>query len=109
MTLADKTCTPCRGGVPPLVTEEITQLLQQVPEWVHLQHPDRICRRYPFKNFVEALDFVNRVGALCESEGHHADIQVGWGYAEVVFYTHKIKGLHENDFIMAARCDDLLK
>lgn len=107
MGLEEKTCTPCRGGVPPLEKAEIETLMASVKAWRYLTGPDRIERRYTFKNFKDALAFVNRVAALCEEQGHHADIRFGWGYAEVEFYTHKIKGLHENDFIMAARCEGL--
>ena len=103
--LASKQCTPCRGGVPPLDRDEAERLRVQVPEWTLSEDATRIQRTYKFGNFVEALAFVNQVGELAEAEGHHPDITFGWGYATVLFYTHKIKGLHENDFIMAARVD----
>lgn len=102
-TLAAKQCTPCRGGVPPLDREEAERLLAQTPGWELSDDASRIHRRFTFGNFVTALEFVNKVGELAEGEGHHPDITFGWGYADVLFYTHKIKGLHENDFIMAAR------
>ena len=108
MTLASKQCVPCKGGVPPLTKFEAEQFSKQVPEWALSADAHHIERSYKFKNFVEALAFVNKVGELSESEGHHPDITFGWGYVSVVFYTHKIKGLHENDFIMAAKTDQLV-
>ena len=104
--LTEKTCVPCRGGVPPLAKDEAEQFLAQTPGWA-LQDGKRIERTYKFRNFREALGFVDRVGGLAEEEGHHPDITFGWGYATVSLHTHKIKGLHENDFIMAAKIDAL--
>jgi|SRR6266851_5229343 4a-hydroxytetrahydrobiopterin dehydratase len=105
--LFDKTCTPCRGGIPPLTREEAEGLLAQAPDWSLLDDAGRIERSFRFRNFREALTFVQRVGELAESEGHHPDISFGWGYATVSLRTKKIKGLHENDFIMAAKIDRL--
>ena len=102
MSLSMKQCVPCRGGVPPLDRGQAEIYLKEVPGW-ELVEDTRIQRRFKFKNFVEALDFVNRVGELAEQESHHPDIGFGWGYCDVTLYTHKIKGLHENDFIMAAK------
>jgi 4a-hydroxytetrahydrobiopterin dehydratase len=104
--LASKTCVPCRGGTPPLKGEELDDLWRQIPGWEvveehHLRH------RFRFKNFREALDFVNRVGELAEEQGHHPDVGFGWGYAEVTVYTHKIDGLTESDFILAAKISEL--
>ncbi len=105
--LTAKTCVPCKGGVPPLTADEAKHYLGETPSWALDGAASRIERRFAFSGFVEALDFVNRVGALAEEEGHHPDISFGWGYCNVVLYTHKIKGLHENDFIMAAKIDRL--
>jgi 4a-hydroxytetrahydrobiopterin dehydratase len=107
MSLTEKTCAPCRGGVPPLTPGEAETYKIQVPEWELTEAATRIERGFKFGNFAEAMMFVNRVGELAEAEGHHPDITFGWGYAHVVLYTHKIKGLHENDFIMAAKIDRL--
>ncbi|MCH7540558.1 MAG: 4a-hydroxytetrahydrobiopterin dehydratase [Proteobacteria bacterium] len=107
MALAGKTCTPCRGGVPPLGRAGAEGYLGETPHWVLKDDATRIERSFEFKNFAQALEFVNKVGALAEEEGHHPDISLGWGYCTVLFYTHKIKGLHENDFIMAAKTDAL--
>ena len=105
--LTDKTCVPCQGGVPPLTEAEARAMLGHTPGWELRDHAKQIERRYSFKNFLAALDFVNKVGALAEDEGHHPDITFGWGYATVSMYTHKINGLHENDFIMAAKINRL--
>ncbi len=103
MSLRTKKCVPCQGGVPPLEESEARKYLEEVPEWRLTHEATRIERRFEFADFVSALAFVGKVGTVAEDEGHHPDITFGWGYATVVFYTHKIKGLHENDFIMAAK------
>ena len=105
--LAAKSCTPCRGGVPPLTTDEAERHLAQAPDWNLLDDGGKIQRTYRFKNFREALGFVQRAGELAEAEGHHPDILFGWGYATVSLQTKKIRGLHENDFLMAAKLDGL--
>ena len=104
--LASKTCIPCRGGTPPLKGEELDPLRREVPEWevVEEHHLRRVFR---FKNFREALSFVNKVGELAEEQGHHPDICFGWGRVEVMVWTHKINGLTESDFIFAAKVDTL--
>jgi 4a-hydroxytetrahydrobiopterin dehydratase len=107
-TLAEKTCTPCRGGIPPLTRDEALQFWGQAPDWELRDDARRIERTFRFRNFREALTFVQRVGELAESEGHHPDISFGWGYATVSLSTKKIKGLHENDFIMASKIDRML-
>ena len=104
--LASKTCVPCRGGTPPLKGEELDDLRRQVPEWEVVEE-HHLRRRFRFKNFREALGFVNRVGELAEEQGHHPDVRFGWGYAEVTVYTHKIDGLTESDFILAAKISEL--
>jgi 4a-hydroxytetrahydrobiopterin dehydratase len=103
--LAGKTCTPCRGGVPPLEAADAERYLEDVPDWQLKDDAKRIERTFWFKDFKQALAFVDRVGALAEDEGHHPDVTFGWGYATISLHTHKIKGLHENDFIMAAKFD----
>jgi 4a-hydroxytetrahydrobiopterin dehydratase len=105
LALAEKSCTPCRGGVPPLTQEEAANYRGQAPDWELLDGAKRIERTYRFKNFREAFAFVERAAALAEAEGHHPEITFGWGYAMVSLHTKKIKGLHENDFIMAAKLD----
>lgn len=105
MSLDQQQCTSCRSGAAPLTRDQAEVLSIQVPEWSLTEDASRIQRTYRFKNFAEALAFVDKAGALAETQGHHPDITFGWGYCTIVLYTHKIKGLHENDFIMAAKCD----
>jgi 4a-hydroxytetrahydrobiopterin dehydratase len=105
--LAEKTCTPCRGGVPPLTAQQAEQLRVRASEWALMDDAHRIERTFRFRDFREALMFVQKVGELAESEGHHPDVSFGWGYATVSLRTKKIKGLHENDFIMAAKIGTL--
>ena len=107
MSLTSKTCVPCRGGIPPLQPAEARTFLKQTPSW-ELTHDDtRIRRAFTLDDFAEAMALVQKIGDLAEAEGHHPDIAFGWGYCAVVFYTHKIGGLHENDFIMAAKVNAL--
>ena len=103
--LAERSCTPCRGGVPPLEREAAEEYRRQAPQWALVDEATRIERTYRFRNFAAAFAFVERAAALAEKEGHHPDIRFGWGYAIVSLRTKKIKGLHENDFIMAAKLD----
>jgi 4a-hydroxytetrahydrobiopterin dehydratase len=107
-TLVGKSCTPCKGGIPPLTAEEAGRFQAQVPKWELRDEAQRIEHTFRFKNFREALAFVQKVGELAEAEGHHPDISFGWGYAKVALQTKKIKGLHENDFILAAKIDRLI-
>jgi len=107
MDLGRKTCTPCRGGVPPLERPEAERLLAQTPGWTLAADGRTIERDFRFPDFAAAMAFVERVAAVAEAEDHHPDIAFGWGYCRVQFQTHKIKGLHENDFIMAAKVNAL--
>jgi 4a-hydroxytetrahydrobiopterin dehydratase len=102
--LASRECVPCRGGVPPLDAAEIAKLLKELDGWEAVKE-HHLLKRYTFKDFREALAFVNRVGQLSEEQGHHPDIRFGWGYAETTIWTHKIDGLTESDFILAAKID----
>ncbi len=104
--LASKTCVPCRGGVPPLKGQQLAELRKQVPHW-QVVNEHHLTREFKFPDFRQALDFVNRVGELAEQQGHHPDILLSWGRAEVTLWTHKIDGLTESDFIMAAKIDTL--
>lgn len=105
-SLADKKCVPCRGGVPPLAAGEVARLLAQVDGW---QAPEshHLTRTFKFSNFATALDFVNKVGALAEEQGHHPDLYLAWGKVRVDVWTHKIDGLTESDFVLAAKIDRL--
>ena len=104
--LAEKRCIPCRGGVPPLTAGEIAPLLDQLQGWeVVRDHHLRKLVRFP--DFAEALAFVNQVGEVAEAEDHHPDIHLAWGKAEITLWTHKINGLTESDFVLAAKIDRL--
>ena len=104
MGLTEKTCTPCRGGIPPMTREEFEPLLKELNGWT-VEEDRRLVKTFKFPNFVEAVNFVNAVTPIAESEGHHPDLYVRWGEVRAILYTHKINGLHENDFILAAKMD----
>jgi 4a-hydroxytetrahydrobiopterin dehydratase len=106
--LTAKKCTPCEGGIPPLTQQEAENYRSNVPEWQLLDDGTKVKRTFRTRDFMSAMQLAQQVGELCEEEGHHADITFGWGYCRVVFQTHKINGLHENDFIMAAKVDRLV-
>lgn len=105
--LAAKSCVPCRGGVPPLKGAELNSLTNQVQDW-EVVNEHHLKKTFKFSDFRSALDFVNQVGSLAEEQGHHPDIFLAWGRAEITLWTHKIDGLTESDFIMAAKIDKLL-
>lgn len=107
--LDQKSCVPCKGGMPALSKSDAEGFLSQVSDWELMDDASKIQRKYIFKNFVDALAFTNKIGEICEAENHHPDITLGWGYCVIVFYTHKINGLHENDFIMAAKASKLFQ
>ena len=105
-SLADKNCVPCKGGVPPLKGKDLQQIHQQVPNW-KVVNEHHITRTYTFPDFKQALAFVNRVGDIAEKQGHHPDILLGWGKAEITLWTHSVNGLTESDFIVAAKIDQV--
>jgi len=104
--LASKTCVPCRGGVPALKGDQLHHYSHQLPQWKVVDE-HHITRVFTFPDFKQALDFVNRVGAVAEEQGHHPDLLLSWGKVEVTLWTHKVDGLTESDFIMAAKIDAL--
>jgi 4a-hydroxytetrahydrobiopterin dehydratase len=106
MTLADQTCQPCRGGVPPMTRAQIAPLAAQVPGW-EVVEDHHLRRAYDFPDFAGALAFVNAIGAEAEAQGHHPDLELAWGRVVATLHTHKIGGLAEADFILAARIDRL--
>jgi 4a-hydroxytetrahydrobiopterin dehydratase len=106
--LASRRCVACRGGTPPLSEMEARRLLAGVPLWSLQEGATRLSRRFEFKDFVQAMEFVNRVAEIAEAEGHHPDIAIHWNKVDLVLWTHSIGGLHENDFIVAAKIDRLL-
>jgi 4a-hydroxytetrahydrobiopterin dehydratase len=105
-TLASKDCVPCRGGTPALKGNELHTFSHQLPNW-KVVNEHHITRTFTFPDFKQALEFVNRVGEVAEEQGHHPDILLTWGKAEITLWTHKIDGLTESDFIMAAKVDQL--
>jgi 4a-hydroxytetrahydrobiopterin dehydratase len=107
--LASRKCVPCRGGVPTLSPGEADELRRDTPGWSLAENGTRLVRRFEFADFRSAIDFVNRVADLAEEQGHHPDIAIHWNKVELVLWTHKIGGLHENDFILAAHIDRLLE
>ena len=104
--LASRECVPCRGGVPPLKGEELKKLNAELDAWSVVEE-HHLRKVFKLGNFKEALAFVNRVGELAEAQGHHPDICFGWGRVEITIWTHKIDGLTESDFILAAKIDAL--
>ena len=106
-TLSSEKCEACRVDAPRVEDDEIDTLLLQVPEWnvVDVDGVKRLVRQFKFKNFVEAIAFTNKVGEIAEAEDHHPALLTEWGSVQVNWWTHKIKGLHRNDFIMAAKTD----
>jgi 4a-hydroxytetrahydrobiopterin dehydratase len=103
--LSRQKCTPCQGGVEPLKGQDIDELFKQLSEGWQVIDEHHLEKSYKFKNFVQALDFVNKIGALAEEQGHHPDIFLAWGKVKITLWTHKIDGLHKSDFIMAAKID----
>jgi 4a-hydroxytetrahydrobiopterin dehydratase len=104
--LSAKRCVPCRGGVPALRGGQIASLLNQLDGWTVVDE-HHLEKQYAFPNFVTALAFVNRIGEVAEAEGHHPDLHLTWGKVGVRVFTHKIDGLTESDFILAAKIDEL--
>ncbi len=105
--LAGKDCVPCKGGVPPLAAGEIARLLAQVDGWSS-ERDHHITKTIKFRDFVQALAAVNRIGEIAEQQGHHPDLYLAWGKVRVDTWTHKIDGLTESDFILAAKIDQAL-
>jgi 4a-hydroxytetrahydrobiopterin dehydratase len=106
MSLARKECVPCKGGVPPLKGDELNRLSEQVEGWDVIED-HHLSKTYKFPNFVKALEFVNKVGNIAEQQGHHPDIFLTWGKVRIETWTHKINGLTESDFILAAKIDEI--
>ncbi|MFA5423310.1 MAG: 4a-hydroxytetrahydrobiopterin dehydratase [Phycisphaerae bacterium] len=105
--LADKKCIPCAGGIEPLKGDAISNLLDQLGNGWQVIDEHHLEKQYKFKDFAGALQFVNKVGELAEQQGHHPDVYLAWGKVKLTLWTHKIKGLHESDFIFAAKADKL--
>lgn len=110
-TLKNEKCIPCMGGIPPLSKEALQTYLPEVPEWHYIEEDGvgKIRRSFSFNQYTQALNFAHQVGMLAEDEGHHPVLLIEWGRVTITWWTHKIKGLHRNDFIMAAKSDDLFQ
>ena len=108
--LSEKKCIPCKGDIPGFEITKIHKYLKMVDGWEVKADESKIyylIKKFSFKNFLESQNFVNKVGNIAEAEGHHPDIWFGWGYAKIKIFTHAIKGLHESDFILAAKIDKI--
>ena len=108
--LADKKCVPCKGGIPPFDIDEIHKYIKQINGWKVLQNEIKkyfIEKEFKFKNYFDSEQFILKVGKIAEEEGHHPDINFGWGYAKIGISTHAIEGLAVSDFILAAKIDEL--
>src|SRR2546421_8235018 len=106
--LAEKECVPCKGGMPPLKGKELTELAKELSDGWTVVREHHLEKEFKFKDFREALDFTNQVGELAEAQGHHPDIYLSWGKVQLTIWTHKVNGLTESDFILAAKADRLL-
>lgn len=106
MNLLDQKCVPCEGGVEPMTKTDAEAMLSfHLKDWILSDDAKQISKKYVFKDFKEALTFVNKVGVIAEQEGHHPDIELGWGKVNITISTHAINGLSQNDFIVAAKID----
>ena len=107
--LAGLVCIPCRGDTPPIPQDRIAKMLNLVPGWTLKKGPDQIERLYEFKDFKRAMVFVNKVADIAESQDHHPDILIHWNEVTLTLWTHAINGLFDNDFIVAAKIDEVIK
>ena len=105
--LSSGKCEPCNGNTPKLDYQEISKFLSELNEWSVNDNQEMIFKKFKFSNFKKAISFANEVGEVAEKEGHHPDISFGWGYAKIKIFTHAVKGLAENDFILAAKIDKI--
>ena len=105
--LANKECVPCKGGVPPLKGEDLQNLSKEISSEWNVVDEHHLEREYSFNDFKDALKYTNLVGEMAEEQGHHPDIYLAWGKVKIVVWTHKIDGLNESDFILAAKIDNI--
>jgi 4a-hydroxytetrahydrobiopterin dehydratase len=106
--LAEKQCIPCKGGIPPLKGQELARLVRELDGGWQVVEERQLEKEYRFKDFREALGFTNKIGELAEAQGHHPDIYLAWGKVKLTIWTHKINGLTESDFVLAAKADSLM-
>lgn len=111
MDFSKQVCVPCQGGIPPLRPDKVEEYLKSLSKgWKYKKNPDRIVKDFAFKNFKQAIEFINKVAEIAQKEDHHPNIRLhDWKYVEIENYTHKIGGLHENDFILASKIDKLVE
>jgi 4a-hydroxytetrahydrobiopterin dehydratase len=111
MDFSKQTCVPCQGGIPPLREDKVKEYLKSLPAgWEYKKNPDRIEKDFEFKNFSKAIEFINKVADVAEQQNHHPNIYLhDWKYVRIENYTHKINGLHENDFILASKIEKILE
>ena len=107
--LKQQKCVPCESDIPTMTEDEIKEMQKKVPEWevIHVDGVDHLKRKFKFDDFAKALAFTNKVGEAAEEEGHHPVIELTWGQVTLEWWTHNIEGLHQNDFIMAAKSSDI--
>jgi 4a-hydroxytetrahydrobiopterin dehydratase len=108
IALAEKQCVPCQGGVPPLKGQELVRLARELDGGWQVVEERQLEKEYKFKDFREALGFTNQIGGLAEAQGHHPDIYLAWGKVKLTIWTHKVNGLTESDFVLAAKADKLM-
>ncbi len=109
MGLSEDHCEACRAGAPQVTEDEVGTLMPEIPDWEIVEEASvrKLRRVYQFKDFITALAFTNQIGAVAEEQGHHPDLLTEWGKVTVTWWSHKIRGIHKNDFIMAARTDKI--
>ena len=107
--ISKKTCVPCQGGIPPLGHKEINTLIQQLEDGWKVNENKEIRKKHIFTQYTDAIIFTNKIAELSEKEGHHPFIHINYKKVIIILFTHKINGLHENDFILASKCDLLFK
>lgn len=106
-SLKDKHCIPCQGGIPPLNLQESQTFLDQLAKGWDINNAGHLYKNYEFSNFIDAMNFANKIAQVAEQEGHHPDLFISWGACKVEIWTHKIHGLTESDFILAAKIDEI--
>jgi len=107
MDITNKNCEPCKHGGNPLPANEIKDYLECIKNWFLIEGNTKIKKEFKFKDFKTALNFTNNIGNMAEQQGHHPDIKLGYGYVNIIWYTHTIGGLHDNDFICASKTDQI--
>ena len=108
MDLTSKKCIPCSGGIPPMDDQQITKFLKSLGNNWQINNQKHLFKSFKFQNFIQAVEFTNKITEIAEKEGHHPDLHISWGECNVEIWTHKINGLTESDFYLAAKIDKIL-